>query len=82
MNDHRAGCPAGKQDVATEEARPCIPTWKDLESCLRAKMRGWPEDVVEADVDELSAAGVGSVGGRSAQRLATRTGTGSPELSR
>jgi hypothetical protein len=82
VNDRRAGCPAGKQDIATEEARPSIPTWEDLESCLRAKMRGWLEDVVEAEVDELSTVGGGSVGGRSAQRLATGTGTGSPEGSR
>jgi hypothetical protein len=63
----------------TEEARPSVPTWEDLESCLRSKLRGWLEDMLEAEADELSAAVGRGVGGPSARRLATGMGTGSPE---
>ena len=37
----------------TEQASPSIPTWSTLESCLRGKMRGWLQDMLEAELDEL-----------------------------
>ncbi len=38
---------------STERVTLSIPTWSDLESCLRVKMRGWLQDLLEAEVDEL-----------------------------
>ena len=38
---------------STERVTLSIPTWSDLESCLRVKMRGWLQDMLEAEVDEL-----------------------------
>lgn len=38
---------------STERVTLSIPTWSDLESCLRGKMRGWLQDMLEAEVDEL-----------------------------
>jgi putative transposase len=38
---------------STEEVAPSIPTWSDLETCLRGKMRGWLQDMLEAELDEL-----------------------------
>ena len=38
---------------STERVTLSIPTWEDLESCLRVKMRGWLQDMLEAEVDEL-----------------------------
>ena len=38
---------------STEQVAPSIPTWNDLESCLRGKMRQWLQDMLEAEVDEL-----------------------------
>ena len=38
---------------STERIPPSIPTWNDLEGCLRVKMRGWLQDMLEAEVDEL-----------------------------
>lgn len=37
----------------TKRVVPSIPTWEDLESCLRVKIRGWLQDMLEAEVDEL-----------------------------
>lgn len=37
----------------TEVGSPSIPTWDDLESCVRLKMRGWIQDLLSAEVDEL-----------------------------
>jgi putative transposase len=37
----------------TEGTPSSIPTWSDLESCLRGKMRGWLQDMLEAELDEL-----------------------------
>ena len=38
---------------STERIPPSIPAWEDLEGCLRVKMRGWLQDMLEAEVDEL-----------------------------
>jgi transposase-like protein len=38
---------------STERVTLSIPTWEDIESCLRVKMRGWLQDMLEAEVDEL-----------------------------
>jgi transposase-like protein len=38
---------------STEEVTTSTPTWEDLEGCLRIKMRGWLQDMLEAEVDEL-----------------------------
>lgn len=38
---------------STEGVTPSIPTWEDLESCLRMKMRLWVQDMLNAEVDEL-----------------------------
>jgi len=38
---------------STERVTLSIPTWEDLESCLRVKMRGWLQDMLEAEVAEL-----------------------------
>lgn len=38
---------------STERVSVSIPTWEALESCLRLKMRGWLQDMLEAEVDEL-----------------------------
>lgn len=37
----------------TDRALSSIPTWNDLESCLRMKMRDWLQSMLEAEVDEL-----------------------------
>ncbi len=37
----------------TERVTPSIPSWRDLESCLRMKMRGWLQELLEAEMDEL-----------------------------
>ncbi len=37
----------------TETMTASMPSWEDLESCLRARMRGWIQDMLEAEVDEL-----------------------------
>jgi putative transposase len=37
----------------TEAVPSSIPGWNDLESCLRGKMRGWLQDMLEAELDEL-----------------------------
>jgi transposase-like protein len=38
---------------STERIAPSIPTWEDLEGCLRVKLRGWLQDLLEAEVAEL-----------------------------
>ncbi len=38
---------------STERVTLSIPPWSDLESCLRVKMRGWLQGLLEAEVDEL-----------------------------
>jgi transposase-like protein len=38
---------------STERVTLSIPSWSDLESCLRVKIRGWLQDMLEAEVDEL-----------------------------
>jgi hypothetical protein len=87
VKEHPAGRPAGKEDIgaekkSTEEARPSISTSKDLESCLRAKMRGSLEDRLEAEVDELLGRGRWRDRRPVCAAPRYRNGTGSPELSR
>ncbi len=62
----------------TETMTASMPSWEDLESCLRARMRGWIQDMLEAEVDEL-------LGRRKSQRrkavdapLGYRNGYGKP----
>lgn len=62
----------------TERVAPSIPTWEDLESCLRVKRRGWLQDMLEAEVNELRGRGQSHRGKAVDAAPGYRNGCGEP----